>query len=296
MGNDLKILRLPERLRINIRNKQSESVVQLQKKLKELNLNTVCQTARCPNLGTCFDEGTATFLILGSICTRNCRFCNISYGRPEPVSKTEPLNIAEVVHELHLKHAVITSVTRDDLPDGGAHAFERTITEIKNKNPETSIEVLIPDFKNDIDALNIIFNSQISVFNHNIETIKRLYQIARAQANYEVSLNVLQSAAQVKGRKFYIKSGFMIGLGEDIQELEKLMEDLAGAGVEILTIGQYLRPSLKHLEVKKYYTDEEFLNLENSAYKKGFLKVVSGPFVRSSYKAGEILTELNKRK
>ncbi|MDD3626638.1 MAG: lipoyl synthase [bacterium] len=285
-------LRLPEYLRNRIKNKQTEVVVDLQNKLKKINLNTVCQSARCPNLGECFVKGTATFMILGTVCSRNCRFCNVDSGTTEKVNPDEPGNISIMVRDLGLKHVVITSVTRDDLEDQGAGQFIKTVNEIKRLNTEVTIEILTPDFGGDIELLESVLEIPVAVFNHNIETIERLYPVARPQAVYKRSLNVLKLASQFKGRIFFIKSGFMTGLGESEEEIHELMQDLFNAGVEILTIGQYLRPSLKHLEVKKYYLDDEFEKLQRIGEKIGFKKVFSGPFVRSSFNSGNILNEL----
>ena len=248
--------------------------------LKEKCLNTVCEEARCPNKAECYSKDTATFMIMGDTCTRNCRFCNINTGKPKPLDPDEPLHVAQAVKELGLNYAVITSVTRDDLDDGGAKHFAKTITEIKKLSPKTKIEVLIPDFKGYLKALDIVLEAKPDVLNH---TISKLYKSVRPQAIYERSLKVLEYAKE----KTFTKTGIMVGLGETNEDLIELFKDLREINLDILTIGQYIRPSKNHLEVAKYYTPEEFEELKILAQKEGIKIVISSPLVRSSFKAFE---------
>ena len=251
--------------------------------LKNKCLNTVCEGARCPNKSECYARNTATFLIMGNVCTRNCRYCNISTARPEPLDLSEPKHVAEAVAELGLKYAVITSVTRDDLPDGGAEHFAECIKSIRKLNPEVKIEILTPDFKGDKNALDTIIEAHPDVFNHNIETVKNLFKTARPQGNYELSLKVLKYIKE--NSDIITKSGLMVGLSEEIKDIEETLVDLKKAGVDIVTIGQYIQPSKTHLEVAKYYTPQEFKNLEALARKIGFKDYQINPLVRSSYMA-----------
>ena len=251
--------------------------------LKEKCLNTVCEEARCPNKAECYSKDTATFMIMGDTCTRNCRFCNINSGKPSELDPDEPLHVAQAIKELGLNYAVITSVTRDDLPDGGAKHFADTISEIKKLSPNTKVEVLIPDFKGNIKALDTVLNANPEVLNHNIETIEGLYKTVRPQAIYERSLEVLEYSKS----KTITKTGIMVGLGETEKDLIKLFEDLKSINLDILTIGQYVRPSKNHLEVVKYYTPEEFDAIKNLAQNIGIKVVISAPLVRSSFKAYE---------
>lgn len=255
--------------------------------LKKNGLNTVCDSARCPNKGECYAKNTATFMILGNICTRNCRFCSISTALPEKINPEEPRLIAESIKELDLKYAVITSVTRDDLPDGGAEHFSQTIAEIRKLTSEVKIEVLTPDFKGDKKAIDIIIKAKPQVFNHNIETIKKLYPIARPQAIYQRSLDFLAYIKE-QSKEIYTKSGLMIGLGETQEEILELLKDLKNHNCDIVTIGQYIQPTKQHLPVEKYYTPEEFETLKEEALKIGIKYPVSFPLARSSYKASEI--------
>ena len=253
-------------------------------------LNTVCEGARCPNKSECYEKNTATFLIMGNICTRNCRYCNIATARPEPLDLNEPRHVAEAVTELGLRYAVITSVTRDDLSDGGAEHFANCINEIRNLNNKIRIEVLTPDFKGSRNSLDAIIKAHPDVFNHNIETVKTLFKTARPQGNYEISLEVLK---YIKEKSDIVtKSGLMVGLGEvvdnGVNEIEETLLDLKEAGVDIITIGQYIQPSKKHLEVVKYYTPEEFEKLSELAKKIGFKQYQIGPLVRSSYRAASV--------
>jgi lipoic acid synthetase len=254
--------------------------------LKGLNLHTVCQEASCPNIGECFSARTATFIILGDKCTRNCRFCDVNPGRPSPPDCEEPARVAEAVKRLKLKYAVITSVTRDDLPDGGANIFADTIRQIRATNPECKVEVLIPDMKGVHESLNIVIDAAPDVLAHNIETIPELYKVVRPQANYERSLAVLRYISQHTDKSI-VKSGMMIGLGENDEQIERVLGDAAAAGCRIFTVGQYLAPSTKHAPVVKFYTPEEFAEIKTIGEKRGIGLMVSGPLVRSSYMAHE---------
>lgn len=249
-------------------------------------INTVCQAANCPNRGECYNRGTAAFLILGPTCTRNCRFCNISTGVPANVDPEEPRRVAEAVDSLNLNYAVITSVTRDDLPDGGAQQFVKTVNLIREKISEVTIEVLTPDFKNKPDARNIISRCNPDVFNHNIESVPRLYTVVRPRADYQSSLKLLKFVSY--NSTAAIKSGLMVGMGETFAELKTLFKDLAKNNVSILTIGQYLSPSKNHLPVNRYLLPDEFVQLKKTAEQAGIKYVLSAPLVRSSYKADSI--------
>ena len=255
--------------------------------LKNRCLNTVCENARCPNKNECYTKNTATFLIMGNVCTRNCRYCNISSERPKPLDEKEPLHVAEAVRDLGLKYAVLTSVTRDDLPDGGAEHFVKCVEQIRAVNPDTKIEILTPDFKGDTVALNKIIKAHPDVFNHNIETVRELFKTARPQGSYEISLKVLKYMKEAG--KLTTKSGLMIGLGETPLQIEETLCDLKKSSVDILTIGQYIQPSKAHLPVAKYYTPEEYEVLQKLAHKVGFKYFQIGPLVRSSYRAAELV-------
>jgi lipoyl synthase len=257
------------------------------------NLNTVCRSAQCPNLGECFSAGTATFLILGNICTRRCTFCAIDKGNPLPIDTEEPMRIALAIKELGLKHAVITSVTRDDLVDGGASQFAETISAIRKINPEVNVEILIPDFQGSESALDIVLTAAPDIFNHNLETIDRLYPTVRPQAEYQQSLKILAFAKECMP-KLITKSGMMLGLGETKSEIFSLMNELISVKCNILTIGQYLQPSKNHHPVEKYYTPIEFDELRSIAYEKGFSAVESSPFTRSSYHAEQVIRKLSR--
>lgn len=253
--------------------------------LKELRLNTVCEEAHCPNIADCWERQTATVMIMGDICTRSCGFCAVKTGKPFELDAQEPDHVAEAIARLELKHVVITSVDRDDLPDGGAGHFSRTIREVKARCPETQVEVLIPDFRGKGDALNLIFEAEPHILNHNLETVKRLQKTVRPQASYERSLEVLQLASQAG---MVAKSGLMLGLGESDEELREALVDLRQVGhVSILTLGQYLRPTPQHLEVQRYVPPQEFEQWGKFAEGLGFSYVASGPMVRSSYHADE---------
>lgn len=277
--------RLPEYLKRPIID--TEKTREVRKILKVNCLNTVCENARCPNKNECYTKHTATFLIMGNNCTRNCRYCNITCAKPEPLDNEEPKHIAKAVNALNLKYAVITSVTRDDLDDGGAEHFANCIYEIKKLCPETKIEILTPDFKNNKNALDIIIKAKPDVFNHNIETVKEVFKTARPQGNYQNSLDVLKYIKENSDIK--TKSGLMIGLGETFEQIKSTMKDLNEVGCDILTVGQYIQPSKEHLEVYKYYTLEEYEILKQMAKEAGFKNYQIGPLVRSSYNASGLI-------
>ncbi|MFZ5648486.1 MAG: lipoyl synthase [Bacillota bacterium] len=255
-----------------------------------LGLNTVCSSARCPNQGECYSRRTATFLIMGGICTRGCRFCAVDKGKPLPPDPEEPRKVAGAVAALGLKHAVVTSVTRDDLPDGGASHFVKTINAIREMQPGITVEVLTPDFKGRLRPVDTVASARPEVFNHNLETVPRLYRRVRPGSGYRRSLKLLE---RVKNREpgVLTKSGLMVGLGEDFAEIEQVMADLRSAGCDIITIGQYLQPSRKHLEIKEFVKPEVFDAYRRAALEMGFKYAVCGPFVRSSYKAGDYLPQ-----
>lgn len=273
--------RLPDYLKRNIIDDENTKTVR--RILKTKHLNTVCDGARCPNKNECYGHNTATFLIMGNNCTRNCKYCNISTAKPEPLDMDEPKHIAEAVNELGLKYVVITSVTRDDLQDGGASHFAQCIKEIRKLSSDIKIEILTPDFLRKDGALDIIIDSKPDVFNHNIETTKNVFKIARPMGDYNHSLKVLKYVKENSNIK--TKSGLMVGLGETIEDIENTLIDLKNAGCDILTIGQYIQPSKQHLDVVKYYTLEEFEELKKLAEKIGLNKYQIGPLVRSSYNA-----------
>lgn len=277
--------RLPDYLKRPIINTETTKTVR--NILKNHSLNTVCENARCPNKNECYTKQTATFLIMGNICTRNCRYCNITGGIPEALNENEPKEVAKAIKELGLKYAVITSVTRDDIPDGGAEHFAKTIEEIRKISPETKIEILTPDFNEDKNSLDIIIKAMPEVFNHNIETTKQVFKKARPKGNYQTSLKVLEYVKNNSDIK--TKSGLMVGLGETFEEIEETFNDLKNVGCDILTVGQYIQPSKKHLEVEKYYTLEEFEKIKTLAKKVGFKNFQIGPLVRSSYMAKDLI-------
>ena len=288
---DKNYLRLPDYLKRPIASLDNKKNKETKKILSKYGLNTVCDGARCPNKSDCYGCLTATFLIMGKTCTRNCRFCNISPAKPLPLDKNEPKNVAKAVIEMGLQYVVITSVTRDDLPDGGAGHFMSTINEIKKLDPNIKIEILTPDFKGNENALDTIIKAHPDVFNHNVETVPSLYKIARPQADYEQSLKVL-SYIKKNSPDILTKTGIMVGLGENEDEIIQTIKDIKSAGVDILTVGQYIRPSKEHLPVIKYYTEEEFKNFEKLALEIGLKACVSAPLARSSYKAFETYTAI----
>ena len=250
-------------------------------------LHTVCEEALCPNMGECFSRGTATFLILGSVCTRSCRFCAISHGKPVPPDPKEPARVAGAVREMGLDYLVVTSVTRDDLTDGGASHFIETILAIREKSPQARVEILIPDFQGDHQALSSVISTRPDVLNHNIETVPRLYGVVRPEASYRRSLALLERVKK-ESPEMPVKSGLMLGLGETSEEISRTLSDLVHAGCNIVTLGQYLQPSKRNLPVERFVPPDEFDEWRETALGMGFAGVVSGPLVRSSYKAGEL--------
>jgi len=254
--------------------------------MRELGLNTVCEEAHCPNIGECWEHKTATFMILGDVCTRNCSYCAVAHGTPAPYDAEEPVRLAEAVAKMGLEHVVITSVDRDDLPNGGAEAFAGCVTEIRQRGPETSVELLIPDFKGSDAALQLVMDARPDILNHNLETVARLYRIARPGGRYDRALRLLRRAKEMDP-EMITKSGIMVGLGEDWDELLVAMRDLREQDVDILTLGQYLRPSGGHLPVARFYTPAEFSQLRDFGRELGYRHVEAGPLVRSSYHAWE---------
>lgn len=277
--------RLPDYLKRPIIDTDKTRTVR--KILKTKCLNTVCENARCPNKNECYTKNTATFLIMGNDCTRNCKYCNISCARPEPLDLEEPKHVAEAVQALGLKYAVITSVTRDDLPDGGAEHFANCIYEIRKLCPDTKIEILTPDFKGNKDCLDVIIKAHPDVFNHNIEAVQDIFKSVRPQGDYECSLEVLKYVKD--NSDILTKSGLIIGLGETFEQIEQTLIDLKNVGCDIVTIGQYIQPSKHHLEVTKYYTPEEYDKLKELANQVGIKNHQIGPLVRSSYRAAELV-------
>lgn len=279
MGNDQRV-RKPEWLKISIG--ANERYTETKRIVESHCLHTICSSGRCPNMGECWGKGTATFMIAGDICTRSCKFCNTRTGRPLPLDPDEPLHVAESVALMKLSHAVITSVDRDDLPDLGAAHWAQTIREIKRLNPETTTEVLIPDFQGRKELVAQVIEAGPEIISHNMETVKRISPQVRSAANYHTSLEVIR---QIAGSGTTAKSGIMVGLGETPAEVEELMDDLIAVGCKILTIGQYLQPTHKHYPVVAYITPEQFAIYKETGLKKGFEQVESAPLVRSSYHA-----------
>lgn len=256
----------------------------MEKLLRVLSLNTVCESANCPNIGKCFENKTATFMILGNTCTRGCRFCAVNKGKPLEVDLKEPYHVALACKYLGLEHVVVTSVTRDDLEDGGAQHFAYTVRQIRKFNPCVTVELLIPDLNGNWDGLEKIIKSKPDIINHNVETIPSLYDTVRPQAVYERSIELLMYVKKID-KNIFTKSGLMLGLGETYEEVIKVMDDLLSVNCDILTLGQYLRPSKEHIPIHEYISQEKFDEYKNVAIEKGFKYVASGPFVRSSYKA-----------
>jgi len=269
---------------IRVRAPGGEAFHETKRLLRDLRLHSVCEEAHCPNIGECWGQRTATFMLMGDICTRNCAFCAVTHGRPVILDPDEPVRVAEGVAQLGLRHVVITSVNRDDLPDGGAHHFAATARAVKARVPDCAVEVLVPDFQGDAAAVDVVVDSPIDIFNHNVETVPRLYKQARAGANYERSLTVLRRA-HCRRPELRTKTGLMLGLGETRDELLAVFADLRTVGCSILTLGQYLRPSAQHLPVNRYLRPEEFIELRHEALPFGFRHVESAPLVRSSYHA-----------
>lgn len=289
---NIRFSKHPEWLRVRFPG--GENFHDLKRLVRNHALHTVCESANCPNIGECWDRGTATFMILGNICTRRCGFCAVTTGRPLNYDLDEPLRVAKAVQILKLRHAVITSVDRDDLQDEGSLVFAETIRKIREINPATKIEVLIPDFKSSLRNLENVIKAAPDVLAHNLDTIPRLYHKVKPKSSYEHSLELLRHTKRMSAT-MTTKAGFMLGLGEEIGEIHRSMDDVLDAGVDILTIGQYLRPSLKHLPLLKHYHPDEFNELKHLGERKGIPHVESGPLVRSSYHAAEQVDELLDR-
>ena len=276
--------RLPEWLKVKAPG--SAGYLELRQLVKSEGLNTVCEEAHCPNIGECWDRGTATFMVLGDICTRACSYCAVKTGMPTTLDLQEPVRLAETVERLGLRYAVITSVDRDDLPDGGAFIFAQCIKQIRKRLPSCKVEVLIPDFQGDVDALATVMDAKPDTLNHNIETVRRVFSRVRAKGDYDLSLDLLANAKRLDADAV-TKSGMMVGLGESWNEILETMQDLRSVNCELLTIGQYLRPSNKHAPLARWYTPGEFEELRREGEELGFRHVASGPLVRSSYHADE---------
>ena len=277
---------------IKVRAPSGETYQRLQGLMRSKALHTVCEEAMCPNLGECWGAGTATFLMLGDVCTRTCGFCDIKHGKPSPLDWLEPERVAQAVKAMNLKHTVITNVNRDDRKDGGAPIFAMVIRRIREIHPGCSIEVLIPDFKGSVEALKIIMDARPEILNHNVETVQRLFKAVQPQDGYEWAAATLSNAKKLDP-EVLTKSGIMVGLGETMEELKAVMRDQRSWGVDILTVGQYLQPSKKHLPISRYYTLEEFAELKAYGLEIGFKWVESGPLVRSSYHAAEQVRALS---
>ena len=275
--------RKPEWLHVEFPRAEVEKIACM---MEELNLHTVCKEANCPNLGECYKKHTATFMVMGSACTRNCRFCNVSCAKPQPLDPDEPRHLAEVAKKLALRHVVVTQVTRDDLPDGGAAHMAAVVRAVHETCPGTTVEVLISDLKGSEDALRVVLDAKPEVLNHNVEMVSRLYHDVRPQARYERSLKVLSDSKKF-APNILTKTGFLLGLGETDDEVYALMDDIRATGCDILTISQYLQPSPQHWALQRYVTPGEFARLKDIAMEKGFKFVASSPLVRSSYRAAE---------
>ena len=282
-------VRKPEWLKISIG--ANERYTETKRIVESHCLHTICSSGRCPNMGECWGRGTATFMIGGNICTRSCKFCNTQTGRPLPLDPQEPTHVAESVRLMKLSHAVVTSVDRDDLPDLGAAHWAQTIREIRRLNPETTIEVLIPDFQGRKELVEQVIEARPDIISHNMETVRRISPLVRSAARYDTSLDVIR---QIAASGITAKSGIMVGLGETPAEVEEVMDDLRAAGCQIMTIGQYLQPSHRHYPVAEYVTPEQFKRYEETGLAKGFTQVESGPLVRSSYHAEKSLRYLKK--
>ncbi len=278
---------------IRVRLPHGEAFQRVRQLVRKGSLHTVCEEARCPNMAECWGCGTATFLILGGVCTRNCGFCAVAAGAPAPVRPEEPAEVAKAVAAMELRHAVITSVTRDDLEDGGASVFAAVIREIRQRVPGCTVEVLVPDFLGSKRALETVIAARPEILGHNLETVPRLYPVARPQADYRRSLQVLQTTKETDPG-ILTKSGIMLGLGEDLEEIHRVMHDLRGVDCDILTLGQYLSPSPHHLPVRRYYRPDDFEALGQTARSMGFRWAESAPLVRSSYHAAEQARALSR--
>jgi len=270
-------------------------VTKMKSMLRMLNLHTVCEEASCPNIGECFGKKTATFMIMGDTCTRACPYCDVVHGKPKPLDMDEPINVAKAVRILNLKHVVITSVNRDDIVDGGASHFAKVIEKIREEKPDCTIEVLIPDFLGKKESLKTVVKAKPDIINHNVETVPSLYPKVRHRGDYKRSLKIISWIKDMDD-SIFSKSGIMVGLGEEKEEVFKVMEDLIKHNCDIFTVGQYLQPSKKHIPVKKYYTEEEFKEFEKIGYQMGFKEVYSGILVRSSYNAENVFNRIKSMK
>ena len=279
---------LPERKPpwLKVRAPGGPNYIRLKNLMREMNLHTVCEEAHCPNVGECWEHGTATFMILGDVCTRNCGYCAVTHGRPPRYDLSEPGRVAAAIAQMRLQHVVLTSVDRDDLPDFGAWAFAETIRQIKARSPQTSVEVLVPDFQGNVDSIRTVLEARPEIYNHNTETVPRLYKRARPGGRYERVMQIFREAKSI-APDIPTKTGIILGLGETIEEVVAVMRDLRSVDVDILTLGQYLRPSNDHLPLDRYYTPDEFRELARIGRAMGFRHVESGPLVRSSYHAWE---------
>jgi lipoic acid synthetase len=276
---------------LKVRAPMGETYLNLKRLMRDKTLHTVCEEARCPNIGECWTRGTATFLMMGNTCTRSCGFCDVDTGRPKPLDWDEPRRVAEAIHVMNLSHAVITSVNRDERKDGGAPIFARVIRETRKVHPDCTIEVLIPDFKGSLDALRIVVDAQPDILNHNVETVPRLFRKVQPQDRYQWAMATLGNTKQLRPSQI-TKSGILVGLGETDEEVYQVMRDLISLKVDILTIGQYLRPSKNHLPVERFVTPEQFAVFKRVGLEMGFAWVESGPLVRSSYNADRQAREL----
>lgn len=276
--------RFPHWLKVKMPTGQNYN--ELRRKMRASSLHTVCEEARCPNIGECWERKTATFMILGDTCTRACTYCAVNTGTPDGLDLGEPIRLAQTVESMLLEYVVITSVNRDDLPDGGAFIFAQCIKQIKKRLPKCKVEVLTPDFEGNFESLAAVVNAGPETFNHNIETVRRIFPRVRAKGDYDLSLKILENVKQIS-ESMVTKSGIMVGLGETMDEITQTMKDLRNSDVDLLTVGQYLRPSKKHAPISKWYTPNEFKDIEVSGLELGFKHVASGPLVRSSYHADE---------
>lgn len=298
MATEIKLQReIPKRPDwLKVRLPAGPRYIELKSMMRDMELHTVCEEARCPNIGECWGHGTATFMILGDVCTRACRYCAVTSGKPLTLDLGEPKRVAEAVQKMGLRHAVVTSVDRDDVPDGGASLFAATIRKIHELNPDCAVEVLTPDFQGSRDSIQIVMDARPEIFNHNIETVERVFRRVRpGRSKYRVSLEVLAAAKEMYPDGL-TKSGLMVGLGEEHGEILQTMADLRSSDVDILTIGQYLQPTPKHVPIDRYYHPDEFARLKEEGLALGFSHVESGPLVRSSYHAHEQSEALRARR
>ena len=281
---------------LKVRIPGGENFLEVRRILRSHQLNTICEDAMCPNIAECWGtHRTATFMILGDICTRACAFCAVTSGKPTELDLAEPQRVAAAIADLKLRHAVITSVDRDDLVDGGASVFADLVGQIRRRDPEVRIELLTPDFRGSLDAVRVIADAGPDIFSHNIETARRLYSSIRFKSDYDTSFGILKAAKQMNP-KMFIKTGIMVGLGEDSREVYEIMDDAANAGVDIFTVGQYLRPSPKHAEIMKYYHPDEFAQFREFGQRLGLRWVFAGPLVRSSYQAEDVFSQATAMK